>query len=227
MARSVTTFDSGNRIGLKLTPELSSLFVNTIKITGRISVAAGRCDIGVHTARDWLRKGRLETADPIYREFATAVGKAHAEFLAVVAKRQAQLAIGGTIELPKFDKQNQIVRDKDGEIVWEERFFPPNPQALMHILDRIDPEPNGPAQLPGVPETSELNDAEAIAEAAKYFDLYREGVQILIDLGCPPRQLLESWKDIETTATKPPAEPEPAPPTETATPKKITVPEAF
>jgi hypothetical protein len=83
VARNITKFDSGNRIGLKLTLELSSLFVNTIKITGRLSVAAGRCDIAVSTARDWLRKGRLENAEPIYREFATAVTKAHAEFLAI------------------------------------------------------------------------------------------------------------------------------------------------
>jgi hypothetical protein len=38
MARNVTTFNIGNRVGLKLTPEVHELFVATIRITGRISI---------------------------------------------------------------------------------------------------------------------------------------------------------------------------------------------
>lgn len=45
MARNVTTFNIGNRVGLKLTPEVHELFVATIRITGHISIAAGRCGI--------------------------------------------------------------------------------------------------------------------------------------------------------------------------------------
>ena len=43
MARNLTTFDSGNRAGLKLTPELHTQFVAIVAQTGRISVASGKC----------------------------------------------------------------------------------------------------------------------------------------------------------------------------------------
>ena len=211
VARNSQTFEVGNRTGSKLTPELSLLFIDTLRMTGRISVAAGRCDIGLTTVRDWLRKGRAENADPAYREFATDVGKARAEFLALAARRLAQLAVGGTMELPKYDKQNNIIRDANGDIAYEEKFFPPNPNALMHILDRIDPEPNG-TPGPDLPMAPELTDAEAVAEASAHFDLLRGGIQVLLDLGVPIGAILgESRKElegpIETTATK--VEPEP------------------
>jgi hypothetical protein len=228
MARNSQTFEIGNhaaRAGLKLTPEIHELFVNTVRQTGRLSIACGRCCIGGTTVRNWLRKGRAENAEQIFKDFADDVEKSRAEYLAIAARRMGQLAIGGSLMLPKFDKFNNLIRDEHGEIIWEEKYFPPDQRALAHVLDRIDPQPNLEPQLPGLPEAApELTDAEAIAEAAKYFHLYQEGIQILIDLGCPPRQLLESAKDIETTATRP-AEPEPA--TETAAPKKTTVPEAF
>ena len=143
-------------------------------MTGRISVAAGRCDIGLTTVRDWLRKGRAENAEPAYRSFATDVGKARADFLALAARRLAQLAVGGTLDLPKYDKQNNLIRDANDEIVYEEKFFPPNPNALMHILDRIDPEPNGSPQ-PDLPMVPELTDAEAIAESCDVLGPFSRG----------------------------------------------------
>jgi hypothetical protein len=233
MARNLRTFEIGNRAaraGLKLTPEIHELFVNTVRQTGRLSIACGRCCVSPTTVRNWLRQGRIENAEPIFKQFADDVEKSRAEYLAIAARRMGQLAIGGTLMLPKFDRMNNPIRDENGEIVLEEKFFPPDQRALAHILDRLDPEPNLEPQPPGLEAPPELTDAEAIAEAAKYFEMYREGVQILIDLGCPPRMLLESAKDIETTATKAePAEPAPAPapPPEPAAAKKTTVPEAF
>jgi hypothetical protein len=69
------TFAPGNSTAAKLTQEIHDLFVNTIRITGRISVAAGRCAIGISTARGWMAKGRLEEECP-YRDFVNAVEKA-------------------------------------------------------------------------------------------------------------------------------------------------------
>jgi hypothetical protein len=212
MARNSQTFEIGNRTGSKLTPELSLLFINTLRMTGRISIAAGRCDIALTTVRDWLRKGRLEKAEPAYKEFATAVGKARADFLALAARRLAQLAVGGTMDLPKYDRNNNLIRNADDEIVYEEKFFPPNPNALMHILDRIDPEPNGSPQ-PDLPMVPELTDEEAIREAAGYLDLFRGGIQVLLDLGVPLPQIMNhagAEESIETTASK--VEPEPEKP---------------
>ena len=78
-----------------------------------------------------------------------------------------QLAIGGTLMLPKFDKQNRLIRDEDDEIVWEERFFPPNVNALAHVLDRIDPSPNLEPEQPGLlAPPPEQTDAEAIGSVA-------------------------------------------------------------
>jgi hypothetical protein len=229
MARNSQTFEIGNhaaRAGLKLTPEIHELFVNTVRQTGRLSIAAGRCCVSPTTVRDWLRKGRIENAEPIFKQFADDVEKSRAEYLAVAARRMGQLAIGGTLQLPKFDKLNRLIRDENGEVEWEERYFPPNVNALAHVLDRIDPQPNLEPQQLGLAEPVEMDTAEQIAEAAKYFSLYKEGVQILIDLGCPPRQIAGP-RDIETTATHP-AEPAKEiavatgntdPPTEPAAPK--------
>jgi hypothetical protein len=206
MARNSQTFEIGNhaaRAGLKLTPEIHELFVNTVRQTGRLSIAAGRCCVSPTTVRDWLRKGRIENAEPIFKQFADDVEKSRAEYLAIAARRMGQLAIGGSLMLPKFDRSNNPIRDENGEIVLEEKYFPPDQRALAHILDRIDPEPNLAPQQPGIPEEPErLTSAEQIAEAAKYFSLYREGVQILIDLGVPPRHIAAP-RDIETTAVHP------------------------
>jgi hypothetical protein len=71
----------------------------------------------------------------------------------------------------------------------------------MWVMDRTDPQPREPESETSGQNTPAMNTAEQIAEAAKYFDLYKEGVQILIDLGVPPRQLMGP-RDIETTTTR-------------------------
>src|SRR5580704_7086427 len=109
MARNLRTFEIGNRAaraGLKLTPEIHELFIATIRQTGRISIAAGRCCVSPTTVRDWLRKGRIEKAEPLFKTFADDVEKSRAEYLAIAARRMGQLAIGGTLTLPKYDKLN-------------------------------------------------------------------------------------------------------------------------
>ena len=215
MARNLQTFESGNRVGLKLTPELAELFINTVRQTGRISIAAGRCAIGTQTARDWLRKGRREDAEPIYKEFADSVEKARAEFLALAAKRLAQLAIGGTIDLPAYDKQNRLIRDANDEIIFEPRYFPPNPNALMHILDRIDPEPNLAPPTPEVFGAPALSEEAQMSRALANYALTKQALQIFVDLGVDISALPQTqWcagleaemLAIETTATAAPAE---------------------
>jgi hypothetical protein len=86
----------------------------------------------------------------------------------------------------------------------------------MHILDRIDPEPNGSSQ-PDLPMVPELTETEAISESAMYMDLFRGGLQVLLDLGVPVAAILGESRAIETTSTKVP-EPEPAVRSADATP---------
>jgi len=226
MARNEMCFAAGNTVGVKLTQEIHDLFVNTIRITGRVSVAAGRCAIGISTARGWMAKGRLEEEGP-YRKFLDDVERAKAEFLLLASKRLNQLALGGRVEMPAWDKNGNPVRDHREDcaaipgvpcgcpLVLVEKVLLPESRILMWQCDRVDPAPSGDPQQPDVPMALEQTDAEQIAAAAQYFDLFRAGIQTLLDLGVPLPQIATPALAIETTATTVQAEPEPA--TEPAT----------
>ena len=232
MARNLQTFESGNRAGPKLTPELHQQFVQIVAQTGRISVASGKCGLGVSTARHWMARGRQEESGP-YREFLDAVERARSDFLLFANRQLNRLATGGLIRMPSFDKAGNPIRDHkptcgaapgypcDCDLVYVEKVLMPNPNVLMWQVDRIDPEPNGdPA--PDVPEPPELSDEAQVAQGLAYYALTKEAVQILVDLGVdratlPAAAAIDEFEArmramaIETTATAAPAnEPEPA-----------------
>ncbi len=221
MARNLATFDVGNRAGEKLTPETHELFCNTLRVTGRISISASRCCIALSTARAWLRRGAREETG-IYRSFLDDVEKARAEFLLLASRRLSQLAVGGVVQLPAYDKKTGApLRDHREdcpaipgvpcgcELIVTERVLLPNANALMFQLDRSDPQPNGdPA--PDLPEHPTLTAAEALTRATVHFDLLTEAVTILTQLGVPLPQVIREQPAIETTATAAPAESEPA-----------------
>jgi hypothetical protein len=224
--RNVTTFDVGNRAGAKLTPELHEQFVSIVAQTGRISVASGKCGLGVSTARHWMARGRQEESGP-YREFLDAVERARSDFLLFANRNLNRLATGGLIRMPSFDKAGNPIRNHkpecgaapgypcDCDLVFVEKVVMPNPNVLMWQVDRLDPLPNGGA-VPDLPEPRILSDEEKLADTTKGFDLLVEAIQILTSLGVPLEQLLppDARPAIETTATGAPAEPEPPPPTE-------------
>ena len=111
-----------------------------------------------------------------------------------------QLALGGVLELPCYDKANNLVRDKNGNMIFSERFFPPDVRALTFILDRCDPQPRENEVDAQPSNTPELTDAEALAEAKGYYDLFAASFKIMIELGMEPPA---AWKGltIETSAT--------------------------
>ena len=235
MARNICTFDVGNRTGEKLTPETHELFCNTLRVTGRISISAARCAVGTSTVRGWLRRGAREETG-IYRSFLDDVEKARAEFLLLASRRLSQLAVGGVLQLPAYDKKTGApLRNhrKDCpaipgvpcgcELIVTERVLLPNANALMFQLDRSDPSPNG-EPTPDLPEHPTLTDAEALAKATTHFDILVEAVQILVDLGVPlPEITGPRARTIETTATAAP-EPEPGKESEPApTPSAATI----
>jgi hypothetical protein len=262
MARNVCTFDSGNRAGLKLTPELHAQFVQIVQQTGRISIASGKCGLGVSTARHWMSRGRNEESGP-YREFLDDVERARSDFLLFANRHLNRLATGGLVRLPAFTKDGTPVRNHkpecgvapgypcDCELVVVEKVLMPNPNVLMWQVDRLDPNPNGDPQQPDLPMAPELTQEERIAQAAQHYDLWRESIRIMLELGVPMPQLgLPAAAAIETTAAKVEAEqsssaamsvvaePEPqpvaelvpegpGPPAEPAKPKPPTVDEAF
>ena len=117
----------------------------------------------------------------------------------------------------------------------EERYFPPNVNALAHVLDRIDPMPNPEPPAPDVPEPPELSDEAQVAQGLANYALIKEAIGILVDLGVPRDQIPEAQhvdefearmraSAIETTSTAAPAEPEPASDVTQAEPATLTDP---
>lgn len=218
MARNEKSFAVGNSRALRLTPEISKLFINTISLTGRVTIAADRCCIGLTTAKDWLRKGREPGADEIFRDFANGVAQARSEFLLLASSRLNQLAVGGLITLPAYDKSGSPIRRHEAdcaatglcqcELVMVEKVLLPNPQVLMWTMDRVDPQPRVPE--PEAPSSSApaLTDAEQVAQAAQHYDLWRSAIGIMLELGVPMPQLgLSAAAVIEVSGVKVESEP--------------------
>lgn len=226
--RNVTTFDSGNRAGSKLTPELHEQFVQIVAQCGRISVASGKCGLGSATARHWMARGRQEESG-IYREFLDAVERARSDFLLFANRNLNRLATGGLIRMPSFDKAGNPIRNHkptcgaapgypcDCDLVYVEKVVMPNPNVLMWQVDRLDPAPNGDA-TPEVPGAPALSDEAQVARGLANYALVKEALQILVELGADTSTIPEAqWvKDfearmlqpaVETTASAAPAEP--------------------
>ena len=81
-------------------------------------------------------------------DLAEAIARAKADFVVTAARRLNQLAVGGVIQLPDFDKENNPLRDKDGALIVTEKAMLPNANAFMYILDRVDPQPREPEDGP-------------------------------------------------------------------------------
>ena len=176
MARNLQTFETGNRVGTKLTPELHQQFVSIVAQCGRISVASGKCGLGTSTAKHWMSRGRNEESG-IYREFLDAVERARSDFLLFANRNLNRLATGGLIRMPSFDKSGSPIRNHkptcgaapgypcDCELVYIEKVTMPNPNVLMWQVDRLDPAPNGDATS-DVPEAIELSEEDRRAKLA-------------------------------------------------------------
>ena len=119
MPRTTTTFESGNKVGLKLTDETRELFLATIRQT----------DSAQHRGRALLRRrqdrARL-AAEGSRRERGRAIQiirrRRRARRGRVSRGRRApasgQMAIGGVLNLPKYDKLNQLVRASGGDLIF-------------------------------------------------------------------------------------------------------------
>ena len=176
MARNAKSFAVGNSRSLRLTPEISKLFIATISLCGQTTVAAQRCCISNSAAKDWLRKGREPGAEKLFRDFADGVARAKAEFLLLASRRLNQLAVGGLITLPAYDKTGSPIRRHEPdcagidpcqcELVMVEKVLLPNPNVLMWTMDRVDPQPREPEPEVPVSTAPELSDAEAVAKPA-------------------------------------------------------------
>lgn len=199
-------FKPGQGRAPKLTPEVHELFVNTVKLTGRLTVAAAKCAVHIATVHAWLQKGRNQKAG-LYRDFSDAVSRARADFLSIAAARHHQLAVGGVLKLPAMDKQGNPVRMHEAdckapnscrcEVLYVDKVVMPSERALEFELDRLDPI--GPVEET-MPEQPARSKAELEAEGARYVDLFYSSVKVLVDLGVPLPQIAPPA--VETTAEK-------------------------
>ena len=198
----------------KLTPEIRDLFVQTIRATGRFTIACRKCAVSTQTAYTWKTKGALQRRGP-YRDFLDATERAAADFLGMAAGRHHQLATGGVLRLPHVDEKGAPVRDhvedceeKEKErpkcacpVMITERVVMPSESALRYELDRLDPQGTpgeGVAVLPG------LSEADRVARATVHFDLLVDALQTMSSLGVELAQLMPP-DAFETTATPVPA----------------------
>ena len=105
------------------------------------------------------------------RDLNDAIARARADFHAICFARHHQLSVRAVLQLPQMDKFGNPVRGEDGNIMFVEKVVMPDIRGLQFEIERFDSrnatDNTQPPALPG----SDLTNAEAIAEAAKYFDL--------------------------------------------------------
>jgi len=174
----------------RLTPEIQELFVHTVRITGRDSLACRRCAISKQTADQWLAKGKRQCCGR-HRKFADAVSRAHADFLVAAAVRHHQLAMGGVIQLPVLDQYCCPVRDINGNVVYVEKVVMPNARALEWELEHLDPTIDEPTE--NEPEPPEKTPEEIELENAAITDPLTAAVKYLVDRGVALPQIDSSF----------------------------------
>ncbi|MGH7913573.1 MAG: hypothetical protein ACREPW_02830 [Candidatus Binataceae bacterium] len=86
------------------------------------------------------------------------------------------------IPLPVMDKNNNPVRDADGNLIYAEKVVMPSEWALEFELDRLDLV--GPVEAE-MPEQAQQSKAEIEAEEARYVDLFTGAIDVLVKLGVP------------------------------------------
>jgi hypothetical protein len=134
----------------KLTEELLTCIVETLRLTANMSVAAARAGVEKHTLYKWRSRGSSESDDSdIYRRLWLQTEAARAEFILEGAATFHKYSKGGLIVEPKrrvvYDnlgrphELSELERDENGKIVEEERFIPPDLKQIAWELSRIDP----------------------------------------------------------------------------------------
>jgi hypothetical protein len=134
----------------KLTQELLTRIVETLRLTANMSVAAARAGVEKHTLYKWRSRGSAESDDSdIYRRLWLQTEAARAEFILEDAATFHKYSRGGWIVEPKrrvvYDnlgrphELRELERDENGRIVEDEYFIPPDLKQLAWELSRIDP----------------------------------------------------------------------------------------
>jgi transposase-like protein len=113
----------------KPTRELLDRIVANYRQTGDLTNAAIRSGISRSTLYEWKRRGE-KAHSGLLAEFAKDLTRAREDLIAVETMRHQQLAQGGVLKLPVHDQHGRVMRDKNGDVVFEEVVVRPNRQAL-------------------------------------------------------------------------------------------------
>jgi hypothetical protein len=179
----------------KPTREFLDRIVANYRQTGDVTNAAIRSGISRSTLYEWKARGE-KAKSGLLAEFAQNLRLAREEDIAMDLIRHKQLAHGGVFKLPVHDKQGRVLKDKNGDVVFEEVVMLPNRQALETRLRWKAPDrfPGSSAKTEPAKESQpeEIEHAQPIEIEDMFISLARRMVALGIEL----------VPSIETTAKK-------------------------
>jgi hypothetical protein len=179
----------------KPTREFLDRIVANYRQTGDVTNAAILSGISRSTLYEWKARGE-KAKSGLLAEFAQNLRLAREEDIAMDLIRHKQLAHGGVFKLPVHDKQGRVLKDKNGDVVFEEVVMLPNRQALETRLRWKAPDrfPGSSAKTEPAKESQpeEIEHAQPIEIEDMFISLARRMVALGIEL----------VPSIETTAKK-------------------------
>jgi hypothetical protein len=186
----------------KLDSETVDVFLDTLKGTGNVRTSAERACIGVTTVYRWLELGNKAKSGPFW-EFWNAFWRAKGDFKAQNQITHHRWAIGGIIKEPKCHvivtpkgvvDTNEIERDEKGEIVWIERYFRPDLDAIWREMKGLEPETSG--WEPQLNIENPIDVGISKEEKHERLSILAQAVKILRDLGV-------EWEDPAAIEVRP------------------------
>jgi len=169
----------------KLDSETVNVFLDTLKGTGNVRTSAERACIGVTSVYRWLELGNEAKSGP-FREFRHAFMRAKGEFNAQSQIIHHRWANGGIIKEPKTKRDEKtgervVVRDGNGEIVWQERYLRPDLRALEWEIARADTEAYG--RQPEISIEHKINVGISKQETEERVSIVAQALRMGRDLG--------------------------------------------
>jgi hypothetical protein len=176
------------------TPETQALILKYFRQTGNLKNSAIRAGMSERSFYRWKERCENAKFGPLWR-FWQEFKRARADRVALLASRHHQVALGGIIEVPIYDKFNNLVCDQSGKPVTVRKFVMPNPKAMWRELTLHDPETYGPQEKTTVPELP------VRSQSARPLDLREMFISVTRRLKAVGIDFEPAKRALETTAT--------------------------
>jgi hypothetical protein len=176
------------------TPETQALILKYFRQAGNLKNSAIRAGMSERSFFRWMGRCQNAQSGPLWR-FWQEFERARADRVALLASRHHQMAIGGVIEMPVFDRFNNLVCDDSGRPVTVRKFVMPNPKAMGRELTLHDPETYGPQEKTTVPELP------VRSQSARPLDLQEMFISVVRRLKAQGIDFKPAKPALETTAT--------------------------